>query len=614
MGLPIADYALLSNCNGSALVSRGGSIDWACLPRFDSASIFARILDPKGGHWSIAPVEAASCSRRYLDETMVMRTELVTSAGAVALTDALVLGAGEGHAIGRSAPDTLIRVVEGLSGQVELGVEFAPRPEYGLTTPRLVAMPGGIRSVGGETVLALDTGVPFTIEGGTATARFDVAAGERRSFAMRLCSPWDPHPAALSDDDIGSLLDRTIAGWRSWSAMHHGYDGAYRDLVRFSGRVLQALTFAPSGAIIAAPTTSLPEAIAGSRNWDYRYSWVRDTSLILEALWVAACPDEAAEFFRFFATAAGGLVNANYPLQIMYGVRGERLLFEHELTHLEGYAQSRPVRVGNGAWQQTQLDVYGELLSAAYLLATRIGQFEPDTAAFLADVADTAAAQWQAPDHGVWEFRGPRRHTLYSKLMCWVAMDRAIKLAPSLGAEDHVAHWSKTRDDIRHAIETQGWSDVAGAFTQSFGSNALDASALIIPRCGFLDPHDPRMRATVAAITDRLTDERGFVYRYLHDDGLEGAEGTFTICTFWLVECLARSGKSDEARRLFDRVVAHRNDVDLLSEEISLDGALTGNFPQAFSHVGLVNAAWAITEAEEGSRPAPIQSAANYAR
>jgi GH15 family glucan-1,4-alpha-glucosidase len=598
MPLPIAEYALLSNCNGAALVSRGGSIDWACLPRFDSSSIFCRLLDPEGGHWSIAPAENATPFRAYVDDTLVLRTEFAATTGAVALTDALALGDEEGHAIGRVVPNTLIRIVEGLSGSVDLLLDFTPRPEYGLTVPRLEAAPGGLRSVGGESVLVLDTPVPLTIDGGTARARFTIGEGERRCFALRLSSPWELHPNPLDEPAVERLLEQTIRGWRSWSEMHRGYDGAYRELVRFSGRVLQGLTYAPSGAIVAAPTTSLPEAIGGGRNWDYRYAWVRDASLTLEALWVAACPDEAAEFFRFFATAAGGVLHGTRSMQIMYGVRGERMLFEHELTHLRGYADSRPVRIGNAAWQQTQIDVYGELLSAAELLASRIGEFDSATAEFLVDVAETAVATWTEPDHGIWEIRGEKRHMLHSKLLAWVAMDRAIKLAPMIGANERVPEWSAVREEIRRAIESRGWNDRVGAFTQSFGSDALDASTLLIPICGFLDPRDDRVQRTINAIREHLTDERGFVYRYLRDDGLPSREGTFTICTFWLIQCLARSGDVAAARELFDRVISHRHDVDLFSEQLSTDRRLLGNFPQAFTHVGLVNAAWAITQAE----------------
>lgn len=530
---------------------------------------------------------------------MVLRTEFDAPGGSIAITDALAV-AGEGHAIGRKSPHTIVRLVEGVAGDVDVVVEFSPRCEYGLTTPRLIEMPGGLWSVGGEYVLDLSASTVFEIESGSATARFTVHEGQRYAFALALRSPWEDRPNRLDADDVERMLAETITAWKSWSGAHRGYTGAYMDLVRFSGRVLHALTYAPSGAIVAAPTTSLPEAIGADRNWDYRFCWVRDASLTLEALWVAACPDEAAAFFRFFATAAGGVVGESNSLQIMYGVRGERMLFEEELPHLRGYADSRPVRIGNGAWQQTQSDIYGELLSAAHLLEKQVGEFDEPTSKFLSEVADVAAARWTEPDHGIWEIRAEKRHMVHSKVMAWVALDRAIKLASSIGAEAKVAGWIRTRDEIRRAVETQGWNSQVGAFTQSFGSTSLDASVLILPLCGFLDPRDDRVLSTIAAIRERLTDERGFVYRYLGDDGLPSKEGTFTICTFWLAECLARAGDPAAARQVFDRVIAHRNDVDLLSEELASDGAMLGNFPQAFTHVGLVNAAWAITQAEEG--------------
>jgi GH15 family glucan-1,4-alpha-glucosidase len=353
---------------------------------------------------------------------------------------------------------------------------------------------------------------------------------------------------------------------------------------------------------VAAPTTSLPETLGGSRNWDYRYCWVRDASFTLEALWVAACPDEAGEFFRFLATASGGQLAAGNTLQILYGIGGERFVPEYEVDHLEGYARSRPVRVGNGAWDQVQLDVYGELLSAAWVLAAQVKEFDPITGGFLVDVAAAAASRWSEADQGIWEVRGGPRHFVYSKLMCWVALDRAVQLAPLIGASSRVEEWQHVRDEIRSAIEDQGWSDEAGAFVQSFGSHELDASNLMLLLTGFLPATDPRIRATVEAIADRLTDERGFVYRYRSEDGLEGEEGTFAICTFWLVQCLAKLGDVERAKELFERLAGFANDVGLLAEEVDpTTGELIGNFPQAFTHIGLVNAAWAIAQADDAA-------------
>lgn len=592
----LAEYGLISDCQGAALVSRDASIDWGCLPRFDSPAIFARLLGTHGGQWNIRPAAPYQTSRAYLPNTMVLRTEFQAPGGVVSLTDAMAFGPEEqGHRIGRHSPHLIVRRLEGHSGVVEVDVEYAPRAGYGLTAPLLIEEPGGVRSRGGPYSYLLSADIPLRVGESAATTTLRVATGDVVHFAMAVVSPWVDPPPYLSGREIGQLLDATIRGWQSWSALHQTYDGPYGDLVRHSGRVLQALTYAPTGAMIAAPTTSLPETIGGDRNWDYRYCWVRDASLTLVALWVAACPDEVGDFFSFLATAAGGRIAVGEDLQILYGVGGERLVPEYALDHLEGYRDSRPVRVGNGAWNQSQLDVYGELLDAAWTYAGDIEHFEPVTAQFLIDAADTAAARWTEPDHGIWELRGPRRHFLHSKLMCWVALDRAVRLADRIGGGQRVAEWAAVRDAIRAAIETQGWSHAAGAYSQSFGSDDLDASALMLILSGFLPSGDPRMRATVDAVADRLTDRDGFVYRYRNPDGLDGEEGTFAICTFWLVQALAEIGQLDRARQLFERMAASANDLGLFSEEIDpKDGKLLGNFPQAFTHIGLVNAAWAI--------------------
>lgn len=596
----LRDYALLSDCQGAALVSKEGSIDWACLPRFDSPAVFARLLDPGAGHWRITPTTRAEVERAYLTDTMVLRTHFTTATGQVAITDAMALGLGEhGHRIGHRSPHVIVRRVEGVAGELDMELELAVRPEYGLTVPIVTVDADGARTRGGPHTYRCWSPVPLDVSAGTARAQFRVRAGESLSFALTPESPWVDAEAAIGPDDLVALLDATIEGWRSWSDLHQTYTGPYAELVHHSGRVLHALTYAPTGAIVAAPTTSLPETPGGERNWDYRFCWVRDASLTLEALWVAACPDEAGHFFEFLATAAGGSLRAGSDLQILYGIGAERLVPEHELAHLAGFAASRPVRIGNGAWNQSQLDVYGELLSAACLLAQVVGEFDPVTARFLVDVADAAASRWGDPDQGIWEVRGPPRHFVHSKLMCWVAMDRAIELAPRLGAETHVPRWEHTREEIRRAIDARGWSEHLGAFAQSFDAHELDASILTLVLTGYLGPDDPRARATVEAIAAGLTDERGFVYRYRSADGLEGEEGTFAICTFWLAQCFALLGDTDRARVLFEQVVAHANDVGLLSEEIdSRTGALWGNFPQAFTHIGLVNAAWAIANAE----------------
>ncbi len=602
--LPIADYAILSDCHSAALVSRGGSVDWLCFPRFDAPSVFGRLLDEDGGHWLVRPAAEHRVGRHYADGTLVLETTFETSTGTAVLVDALAVGRNErGHELGGDAPHALLRRVSCTRGEVEMETEYAPRPEYGLVHPLLARAEHGVMGRGGAAVLLLSSGVPLAIDAGVARARFTLREGETTAFALQHSASWESPPRGWTQEEITQRIDDTTAAWRSWSAIHQRYDGPWRELVEQSGRVLQALTYYPTGAIIAAPTTSLPETVGGARNWDYRYTWLRDASFTLDALWVAACPDEAHKFFGFLAGTALTQVRRGADLQIMFGVGGEHDLSERELPHLCGWRESRPVRVGNGAWNQRQLDVYGELLDAVYRLRDQVERFDDVTREFVAGLADAAAARWQEQDHGIWEMRGPRQDFLYSKLMCWVALDRAIALADPLHAAHRVPEWRRARDEIRRAILERGWSDRAGAFTQAFGSDVLDASNLMIPIVGFLPADDPRVRATIAATAERLTDERGLVYRYLSADRLPGAEGTFLLCTFWLAEAQAVAGEIEPARETFGRAAAFANDVELLSEEVdAASGELLGNFPQAFSHIGLVNAAWAIVQAEARGR------------
>jgi GH15 family glucan-1,4-alpha-glucosidase len=598
---PIAEYALLSDCHSAALVHRSGAVDWLCFPRFDAASVFGRLLDDSAGHWSISVPDATAVSRRYLDGTLVLETTFEGPSGRLVLTDALAAGPNErGHELGARSPHALLRRAQCTAGTVELALEYQPRPEYGTVRPGLREVSGGLLATGDGPALLLSSGLPLVAAEGSARARATLRAGESRAFALQ----YQPGEAdgCWTEREIQDRLGETVAAWRSWSELHERYDGPWRELVHLSGRVLQGLTYQPTGAIVAAPTTSLPEAVGGERNWDYRYTWIRDASLTLEALWVAACPDEAKEFFDFLAGAASAQLQQDGHLQIMFGVNGERDLTERELPHLRGWRNSRPVRVGNGAWKQRQLDVHGELLSAMYLLREQVGTLTPATAGFLVEVAEAAVRGWREPDHGIWEVRGEPRHFLHSKLMCWVALDRAVQLSGTIGARpDRVALWREERDSIRDFILQRGWSERAGAFAQAFGSDALDASTLLISIVGFLPAGDPRVRATVSAVAERLTDSRGLVYRYLTADGLEGEEGSFLLCTFWLAHALALGGEVARARATFERAAAFVSDLGLLSEEVDgPTGELLGNFPQAFSHVGLVNAAWAIAQAEAG--------------
>jgi alpha,alpha-trehalase len=623
---PIGDYALLSDRHSAAVVSRDGSIDWLCFPRFDSPSIFARLLGDKAGHWSVRATSTTQVTRRYLDRTMVLETTFSTRSGTVAVTDALAMGEGNrGHQLGNDAPHLLLRRALCVEGEVEVSLQYVLSPVYGQASPLLDAVDGGVSASAGADVLVLSSPTPLTVDGSAVSGRLQLRRGESAGFALHYGNSSESGSARVwSQSEIAARLEDTVAGWESWSELHQAYEGPWRDLVHHSGRVLQSLSFAPTGAICAAATTSLPEVVGGTRNWDYRYAWVRDASFTIQALWVAACPDEANEFFNYVTTSAAGSLDRGGELQIMFGVGGERDLTERELPNLAGWRDSAPVRVGNAAWNQRQLDVYGELLGAVYRLSdhvfdttSRVGpaadpdkwgappDLEPATRRFFVELANTAARRWHEKDQGIWEIRGEPRDFLYSKLMCWVALDRAVALAGPLDASDRVEGWKQTQAQIREAILTKGWSDRANAFTQSFGSDELDASNLMLPLVGFLPADEPRVLSTIEATEERLTDKQGLVYRYRSHDGLEGEEGTFLLCTFWLAQALARSGQAARARTVFERALAFVNDVGLLSEEVDpVSGELLGNFPQAFSHTGLVNAAWAISETERSQKAA----------
>ena len=595
--LPIADFGLLADCHSAALVSKGGSIDWLCLPRYDSPAVFCRLLDHDAGHWSIRPASQFKATRRYLPGTLIIETTFTTEDGVVRLTDAMLFAAGQrGHDLGIDAPHELVRLLEGVSGAVEIVMELAPRPEYGLVRPLFRATETGGRTFGGPTPLAVSAGVDVAIERSTMRTTFELGAGDDVGFALRHAAVDEREPEPVQADQVRERLDDTAEGWRSWEAEHDIYEGPNRDLIRHSARVLKGLSYRPTGAIVAAPTTSLPETVGGERNWDYRFSWIRDSSLTLEALYVGACPDEAIDFVSFMTSSAGGVAGDDGSLQIMYGIGGEHDLSERELGHLRGWRGSTPVRVGNGAWGQTQLDVYGELLNSLYLYREKLGDFHPEIQRFAAGLADAAAARWSGTDQGMWEMRGEPRHHLSSKMLCWVALDRAVKLAPQLGPYARAEAWAEERDRVRAAILDRGWSEEAGAFAQSFDSDELDAAQLLMPIYDFLPATDRRMRSTIEAIARELTED-GLVVRYRSDeglnaDGLTGAEGTFVICSFWLVSCLARAGEVGRAQELFDRLVGCANDLGLLAEESdAAGGELLVNFPQAVSHIGLINAA-----------------------
>ena len=604
---PVADYGLLADCNSAALVDRHGSIDWLCMPRYDSSALFTRLLDPDAGHWSISPVGSFSTERRYLPGTLVIESAFTTDTGSVRLLDAMAFAEGQrGHDLGFDAPHEILRSVEGVSGTVELEMELAPRPEYGLVRPLFRAEDGGGRTFGGPNRIAVRGSVPVEVEDATMRATFSLSEGERAEFSLR----WAPveasePPEPTPTHEVHARIEDTVEAWRSWEAEHDIYEGPHRELVRHSSRVLKGLTYRPTGAIVAAPTTSMPETVGGERNWDYRYSWIRDSSLTIEALYIGACSDEAEEFVSFMTSSAGGRAGEG-SLQIMYGIGGEHDLSERELPHLRGWRDSRPARVGNGAWNQVQLDVYGELLNSIHLYREQLGELHPEIQAFVADLADTAARRWHETDSGMWEMRGDPRHHLSSKVLCWAALDRAVQLAPQLGTHAKTEEWTAARDEIREAVLERGWSEERQAYAQSFDSDELDAAQLLMPILGFLPATDERMRSTIDAIDRDLTED-GLVLRYrneegLNADGLSGEEGTFVICSFWLVSCLAKAGEVERAQELFDQLVGYANDLGLLAEEIdTANDEQLGNFPQAFSHIGLITAANAIDKAREGA-------------
>ena len=595
---PISDYGFVSDCHSAALIDRAGSVDWWCVPRFDSPSVFGRLLDPDAGHWVIRPDDPFEVERAYVGDTLVLRTVFRTAHGEVAITDAAALDpGGRGHDVGLRVPHTLIRRVDGVRGSVEMESAFSPRMEYGRTEPHMRAVAAGVVARGGTARLFLASPVTLRCEDGQARGRFVVSAGETLEFRLDYEPSFGTGP---TDHRIEPTLEDTQAAWQSWADLHHGYQGQFREEVRRSSLVLQGLTYQPSGAIVAAATTSLPERMGGDLNFDYRYAWLRDLSLTIRSLWIAACPDEPARLFDWFTNAAGRV--GPELVQIMYGVSGERDLSEHTLDHLSGYRDSRPVRVGNDAWTQIQLDVLGEVLDAAHVLRDRLGDLDEPVKELLVVLADRAAEQWTEPDAGMWEARDQTRQYVSSKVLCWVALDRAITLADRLGAGADPARWAIARDEIHAAVLAQAWSTQAGAYTGAFGSNDLDASVLLLPVVGFLPATDERMRATIEAIARELG-EGGLVRRWPDDPS------GFLICTFWLVECLALAGEVERAEQHFRAALGFANDLGLMAEEADVgSGELLGNFPQAFSHVGLINAAWRLTEASRLPRHHPISS------
>ncbi|GGO01727.1 glycoside hydrolase family 15 protein [Micromonospora parathelypteridis] len=589
---PISDYGFLSDSRSGALVGKDGSVDWWCPHRFDGSSVFARLLDPRAGHFRLAPVGVGGpgfrVERAYLPDSLVLRTVHHTPHGSVAVVDALAAEVGaRAHELGKNSPAVLIRVVQGISGRVRMALDFAPRPEYGLLTPYLHEQPdGGVLAGAGPVVLVLRAGGLHLRAGiDRVTHEFEVSAGQVIGMDLAFGEAYGDPPARV--DPLTTLAETTQA-WQAFRETH-GYSGRYPELVKHSSTVLTGLTYARSGAVAAALTSSLPEQIGGDRNYDYRYSWLRDFSLTMRALWVAACPDETSRLFAWATRSIGRF--GDEPVPVLFGLEGERDISEHHCSHLRGYRDSRPVRVGNDAWRQRQLDVPGEVMSAVWRLRDYLGAtFDGELCEMVLGLTEQVASTWQMPDRGIWETRDEERHYVSSKVSCWLTMDRAVGLADRLGDRADPRRWARVRDEIRDTVLREGWNDRIGAFTGAFGSAELDASVLALPVTHFLPATDPRMRSTIAMVERELGTEDGLLRRWTTDPA------GFLLCSFWLVECLVMTGEQQRAEALFERVVGYSNDVGLFSEQIDLStGMQLGNTPQALSHIGLINAAWRIT-------------------
>lgn len=589
---PISDYGLISDCHSAALVSRAGSVEWLCMPAFDSQSVFASILDrEKGGHFSICPIGVEKVRRRYIPGTNVVQTRFVTQTGILMLTDFLAIGPDSDP----ESPETLIaehRLVRRVfveEGTVSVAVECKPRPDYGRVIPAVDCEKERHRAIfdAPDAVFVLDTSLPVSIPNGDGMVRatWQLEAGEAADLVFSHVAGGTRRPAGPRSAVL--LQASTIDFWRRWSSQLN-YRGPYREQVLRSALALKAMVYAPTGAIIAAPTTSIPEEIGGVRNWDYRYSWLRDATFTLSAFNTLGFTHEAVQYFDWLqrtTRAAGG------DLQVLYGIRGRNQIPEFELDYLSGYRGSKPVRIGNAAAHQFQLDIYGEVVDAYYLFRDSMEKTRESDLRWCYRIVEQAARLWKEPDEGIWEVRGGARHFVYSKAMAWAALHRGAFLARTYGGGEP-EKWEAIAHEIAGEIFQRGFDPKQQAFTQSYDRATLDASVLRLPLIGFIDATDPRMVSTINAVQRDLT-RNGLVYRYTEmDDGLAGNEGTFAICTFWLVQCLALCGRQREAEELFARVLRYGNDLGLFSEEIDpVSGELLGNFPQAFTHIGLINAA-----------------------
>jgi GH15 family glucan-1,4-alpha-glucosidase len=588
MPLPLEDYALIGDTQTAALVGRDGSIDWLCTPRFDSPACFAALLgDESNGRWLLAPAEDVErTERRYRDRTLVLETDFHTAGGVLQVVDSMP--------IRDEAPD-IVRLARCLEGRVQVRMELVLRFDFGHVVPWVRrSEDDGLIAIAGPEAVHLIPGRPTRGRDLTTVSEFELEAGDEVGFVLTWFPSHRPVPEPV---DAATATQDTTAWWEEWSA-RSTYDGPHRELVQRSLITLKALTYAPTGGIVAAPTTSVPEQIGGVRNWDYRFCWVRDATLTLQSLMNAGYLDEARSWRDWLLRAVAGSPS---EMQIMYGPAGERRLTELELPWLPGYEGSAPVRIGNAASAQFQIDVYGELMDA--MLQAREGGIPADDAAWRLQVALMRFLEesWDEPDEGIWEVRGERRHFVHSKVMAWVAFDRAVRTAEQFGQDGPLDRWRALRDRIHREVCERGYDSERRTFTQSYGSRGLDAATLMIPVVGFLPPDDERVIGTVDAIRREICDD-GFVLRYdtrEADDGLPPGEGAFLPCSFWLADCLTMIGRHDEAHELFDRLAGLANDVGLIAEEYDPRlGRQVGNFPQAFTHVGLVNTAMNLDRAD----------------
>ena len=591
--LPIAEHGVIGDLHTAALVGTDGTIDWYCCPHFDSPSVFGAILDrQRGGYYRVAPAtESWTTKQLYVPDTNVLITRFLTQAGVGEVQDFMPIHETLGHVYRHR----LIRRVIGVRGELKFRIEVEPRFEYGRDPHVVVFHENGVvfRSPGMS--LALETATPLTATEAGVTCEITLRAGESATFVLERV-PEDYAPRPYSEDETREAFDRTIEYWRRWLATSR-YQGRWREMVHRSALTLKLLTFRPTGGIVAAPTTSLPEQLGGGRNWDYRYTWIRDAAFSLYALLRLGFTEEAAAFMewlreRFSERPPGG----QGPLQIMYGIDGRNELAEEELEHFEGYERSAPVRIGNAASQQLQLDIYGELIDSVYIYNRDGSPIDHDAWIDLTRVIEWICDNWDQADEGIWEDRGGRKHYTYSRLMSWVGLERAVRIALGRGLPADLPRWQSSRDRIYHQIMARGWHEERQAFVQHYDAEFLDASVLLMPLVKFVAPTDRRWLSTLDAMSSELVSD-SLVYRYnveASPDGLEGTEGTFSICTFWYVEALARAGRLDQARLTFEKMLSYANHLGLYSEQIGLTGEALGNFPQAFTHLALISAAFCL--------------------